>query len=260
MKSLRLIHVSTIAIAIFILCLLWQLPASVLEPLVLRASEGRLMLAASEGRVWQGRSSLFVRAAPAEAWQAAGEIAWDTRIQGAPDGQGMSGLPVPTLHLQQYGGAMQLVPTWHGLHVHVARWHLPLTAILACQQGLPVKGWGGTLVLEQSRIVQPWQGGQWQGEGVLYWREARTSLLESHWLGHYRLDWQQQEKGLSGQISTLEGVLQCQGQLVRPVGGRLQFTGTAKADGPHRALLEAPLRLLGEASGHDAYRIRWPAP
>lgn len=249
MKFSRLMIAGTV---MFMLCLLWQLPSSLLEPLVLQASQGRLRLAASTGRVWQGHASLFFRPAPAEPWQAAGEVRWRITWLDA-----RNHWPLPALDLQQHDGRMRLVPARDGLHVHVENWRLPLAALLPHQSLLPAGGWRGTLVLAQSRIVYPWQGGPWQGQGTLYWREARTVLLESRWLGHYRLDWQQQQ-GLSGQISTLEGDLQLQGQLAGPAGGPLQFSGTARAGGPHRALLEAPLRLLGEAASQDAYRIRWP--
>lgn len=237
--------------ALAVVAMVVEAPAALLASPIEAWCDGRCRLAGIEGRLWQGGADLWLRQGQARSgqrnwhdwqdWQAAGRLRW--RLDGSALGRGRLALVIGQGAVASE--AARIEAGLGGIAVTVDRLAAPAGPLLASLgEGMPTSGWGGHLLAENCTLRLDWTG-NWQGEGVLRWLDARTSLLESLALGDYRLAWRKPPDGAgSGDLSTERGDLALQGALT--VGERgPRFAGTAEAREAGRGRLEKYLRAVG---------------
>ncbi len=232
------------------LCVIPQLPASLMGEMLASQCQQRCRLALSEGSLWAGQGELYLRAGPNAPWQATGLLHWR--------GQWQNGLP--GLKIKLGGGEIDALLDSDGVQIRLHDIALPANALLS-QLGdkFPQTGWQGWIGLPQGQLSLK-RDGRWHSQGEIHWRNARTRLLEDAPLGDWQLHWQRpNDQALQGQLNTQGGELTLQGQLNWPGPGQaVQFDGQANATqgGP----LEKYLRAVG-VRGRDCggcYRLHWP--
>jgi general secretion pathway protein N len=238
------------------LALVLMAPATWLGFWVDHASHGRLLLANTQGTVWQGSAQLvlspFYKAPSTVALPA--PIHWQIWPIAGPTGMGLS--------LQLRADCCTPKPVnmlwWAGLEGgrfvledQVSQWPLHLlTGLGAPWNTLQPKGW---LVFktDNALIHKGAKGWQFDGELVLKVSDVSVSLSTLNPLGTYQL---KLRGGETAQLtlSTLGGALQLsgRGELHQM---RLTFSGQAGAAPTYEAALSNLLNLIGQRQGSKAY-------
>lgn len=226
-------------------------PARWLAQAVQSASQSRVQLVDTQGTVWTGSAQLVLAAGAGtqDSARLPGRVQWKLR----PALQGVQ-LAVQADCCMDTAWTWAATPAVAGLQLRSldgnaapSRWP---TAVLA-GLGTP---WNtlqlqGTLALTTQALVLQQQAGRWEMQGSLQLDAERmsTSLSTLKPVGSYRI-------ALNGgptptlDLSTLDGSLQLQGA-GRWVGGRLQFTGEARAAPDRVEALSNLLNIIGRRDG-----------
>lgn len=231
------------------LALLTQAPAAWLAQGLAQATQGRLLLTQTEGRVWRGGGQLVLTGGPGsrDGMVLPGRLHWTL----APAGLGLA------LHLRTdcchpaEATRLRLHFEGGGWHLSVDNGHSRWPAPLLSGLGTP---WNtlqpeGELALRTHDLRLQWHQGRLTMSGQLTLQAqhmaSRLSTLKP--MGSYQLQLQGGDvPGLS--LQTLEGALQLSGQ-GRWVGGRLRFDGEATASPGHEAALSNLLNIIGRRQG-----------
>ncbi|MBC7917543.1 MAG: type II secretion system protein N [Rhodoferax sp.] len=226
-------------------------PARWLAQAVQSASQNRLQLVDAQGSVWTGNAQLVLGAGigTQDTARLPGRVHWSLRpaLNGAQ-------LTVRADCCMDSAWTWAALPGFTGLQLRSldanaapSRWPSAVLAGL----GTP---WNtlqlqGTLALTTQGLVLQQQAGRWEMQGSLQLdaQHMSTSLSTLKPVGSYRLS-------LNGgptptlDLSTLDGSLQLQGA-GRWVGGRLQFTGEARATPDRTEALANLLNIIGRRDG-----------
>lgn len=233
----------------FLVALTCFAPASWLAASVAQATNGRVLLQAERGSVWDGSAQLVVTGGPGSHDAAAlpSRLSWHLR----PATGGLRLLLSAPCCLPQ-PLALSLRPQWAGGAVHVedgppSQWPAGLLAGL----GTP---WNtlqvdGDLQLSTRSLVLRWtrQRLQVEGQAELIAQRMASRLSTLRPMGSYRLT-------LSGGaapsllLDTLEGDLRLSGA-GQWVGSRLRFAGEASAAPEREAALANLLNIIGQRRG-----------
>lgn len=226
-------------------------PARWLAQALQGATQGRVQLADAQGTVWTGSAQLVLGAGAGthDSARLPGRVQWTLRpaLQGAQ-------LAVRADCCMDSAWSWLAAPGLAGLQLRSldgdtlpSRWPSAILAGL----GTP---WNtlqlqGTLALTTQGLVLQQQAGRWDIEGSLQLdaQQMSTSLSTLRPVGSYRLAF---HGGPSPtlDLSTLDGSLQLQGA-GRWVGGRLQFTGEARATPERTEALANLLNIIGRRDG-----------
>ena len=235
----------------FIATLSWA-PARWLAWGLNQASQGRVLLQAPRGTVWQGSAQLGLSggAGSRDLQALPGRVAWTL----APSAQGLAltlqadcCMTEPLqLHVTAGLGQWQL-----HLNDHQSQWPAGLLSGL----GAP---WNtlqaeGQLQLRTDALQLQWSAGrlQWQGLAELTARDMSSRLSTLRPMGSYRLTWLGTAPGTttpSLTLTTQAGPLRLNGQ-GQWLGQRLRFTGEAMADPGHEEALSNLLNIIGRRDG-----------
>ena len=232
---------------------LWA-PAQWLTWGLSQASQGRLVLQAPRGTVWQGSAQLGLSggAGSRDLQALPGRVAWTLQ----PSGSGLTltlqadcCMPTP-LQLRVSAGLGQ----W-GVQVddHQSQWPAGLLSGL----GAP---WNtlqpeGQLLWRTQALQLEWSAGrlQWQGLAELTARDLSSRLTTLRPMGSYQLQVMGKADNAPTatpqvRLSTLSGALQLKGQ-GQWLGERLRFTGEASAAEGQDAVLSNLLNIIGRRDG-----------
>lgn len=263
-------------------CVLFA-PAQWLATPLLRATQGRLVLANAHGTVWQGQGALVFSGGEGSLDRTAlpGHVTWQLRPawSGASTGPmqpsttgaapGAEATAGPGLALSVHMGccmqaplAVWWTPGWarHSLRVaaHQSTWPAALLAglgtpwnTLQLQAGLTLATPGLHLHVQGNRV-------HGQGMTTLDVTDASSRLSTIQPMGSYRFTWQWPQT-LPGDVAmsvdpsltlqTLQGALQLNGN-GQWVAGRLRFEGTAEAASGREEALTNLMNLLGRRQGN----------
>lgn len=238
--------------------LLWFAPARWLVSTVLALSDGRVVLAAAQGTVWQGSAQLAFSGGSGskDATALPGRVAWTLR----PAWQGMT-IQVNAPCCTPQGLTLQAAPRWGGLQLHLADAVSHWPAALLSGLGTPwntLQPEGDLQLTSQGLTLEVIEGrmnlaGAAQIEAVHL--SSRLSTLRP--MGSYRFS--VKGGGLGGgsgqaggvtrlQLETLEGGLLLSGS-GQWAGSRLRFEGTASAQPDREAALANLLNIIGRRDG-----------
>ena len=235
-----------------LVALLCFAPARWLAQAVQTATQNRVQLANAQGTVWSGTAQLVLGAGVGTQDSASlpGHVQWRLRpaLAGAQ-------LAVQADCCMDSAWTWIASPTLTGLQLRSldnntptpSRW--PSTVLAGLGTPWNTLQLQGTLALSTQGLVLQQRAGLWEIQGSLQLdaQQISTSLSTLKPIGSYRL-------ALQGgatptlDLSTLDGSLQLQGT-GRWVGGRLQFTGEAKAVPERTEALANLLNIIGRRDG-----------
>ena len=234
-------------------------PARWLADGLSRASNGRLLIAETQGTVWRGSGVLVLTGGPGsrDASVLPGRLAW--RL--SPSTAGGLGMVLHAAQACCLNGELALVfrPGWGRLQIElrpqpgwIGQWPSSWLGGLGTPWNTLQLG-GQLRLLSQGLSVDSVQG-RWRLNGSadleLQGMSSRLSTLPT--LGSYRLRLQADPAGAGGaalQLSTLEGALQLSGDGLWN-GNRMQLRGEARAASPaEEAALGNLLNIIGRRQG-----------
>jgi len=237
---------------------LWRAPASVLDPLVARFSEGRLRLADTSGTVWNGRARIVL----------ADVREVDDRSDGAVRASALlvPGMVVPGV----FSWAVSLSHLLTGeLQARIEHDSMSQSVVLSARPTVLQISAGSMLLpsLPLERLGSPWttirptgslaikwdaltvREGRFEGQVSLELSHAASALSPVRPLGAYRV----QVVGAGAQagvtMTTLNGPLVLEGTGNWNARSGLRFTAQAQAQEPEKQRLLPLLGLLGRREG-----------
>jgi len=237
-------------------------PASWLAQGLVVLSNGRLLLAESQGTVWNGDAVVVLTGGPGsrDARALPGRLKWGLR----PSGLGFK------LTLQQDccmpdPVAVVVKPGWARVKVSVL-----MQAVASAPPSLsgPIGHWpaswltglgtpfntlqlGGVVRLSSNALVVQWVQGRLRLEGPAHiaLHHVSSSVTTLDRLGSYRLDLMGDQEGrVNLSLMTMDGALQLSGQGQMGLGG-LRFRGEARANESERGALDNFLNIIGRRMG-----------
>ncbi|MGE0806932.1 MAG: type II secretion system protein N [Burkholderiaceae bacterium] len=230
--------------------LLLTAPASFVDLGLVRATDGRIRLAESDGTIWRGSGRLVladVTDQSAERRSVAGvavpgRVAWDVRLLPLLLGQvdaaiRIDGMAQPVRVQGSYdemriGGGALALPS-----VDLSRLGSPWNTLRP----------SGALSLQWENLTL--RGGALEGRARIELRDAASAMTPVKPLGSYRVDVIGRGRQADLGIQTLAGPLQLQGSGSFNTQGGLRFTAEASVDGDDQARLQSFLGLIGRREG-----------
>lgn len=230
-------------------------PASLVDGLFTRFTDGGLRLQQAEGSLWHGRGVLASRDASGRSLSPWLPLAWDL------DGSAMirarlswvfssSGTPVGRVEIGS--GGLEL----SGLQVRG-----PADAILSpIPHPLARAGWYGDLSIEAPGWSCP-PSGACTGEIRLLWRGARAALFPDRRFGDYQVQVTAQDGQFKYSLRTLAGEVVAQGNGEAGPGRGPSFHGSIAGDPEFLSRLPAIAGGAARPTGHPGqFEIHWPPP
>jgi len=219
-------------------------PASLLGRAIEHATDGRLVLAGSSGRIWAGRGTLLASRGSARVLLAWTVSPWD--VLGARLGGEL-----------RIGGAEPTSFMVTRRSVALGRIDAALPAALVAAALGPYDGYGiaGALRVRAERAVIDPDGGS--GRVYLEWNDAATSLIDVVPLGSYQVELEATRQGGTISARTRDGPLAIAGAGRWSAGGAaLQLS--VRARGEREQQLQAWLRTMTPQQADGSFRFVWP--
>lgn len=245
MKRWQLIAVGLGAYA---LGLAATVPASLLDAGLKQASEGRLRLNDTRGKLWSGTGQLEMRdrmQKPA----IVRNIAWTVRPLYLLRGQ----LRVE-FTLDQAVKPFPITLSLSQVEVAEADLSLPASALGLVESKLAPLGLTGDLMLHVNRLVVGRTA--MQGSAVLQWRGAGSAYTRISPLGDYELRLEGEGSSVRATLRTLQGPLQLDGKGAWTNGTRPAFLGNARIAPQERPQLAPLMRLIAMERGDGSFELQ----
>lgn len=229
-----------------------RIPAAWLAPAVERATGARWRVADTAGTVWRGGATLYTYDRTTGYWAATRAVQWHTlwrRLTG--------GVLASQLQFDD-GGTAQLTAGFNGWSLENVDATFPaaqLAVLLPSTVG--DYGWAGTLAARAGVFRCNWSRPVCAGQFDFGWNGAATVQIPGAPLGDYAIRVIAEGDALRFAVSTLRGRLHVTGA-GEVAGGRLRFTGEARANANNDVRLDSLLRVIGRpGSAPGRYLIEY---
>jgi hypothetical protein len=245
MKRLLIAALLLVALAATYLVML---PATWMDALLQRASQGAFAMTATSGSFWKGEGRLQALLPSGEAvtlvpvsWHVAAAellaLKLHIRAQSARDSK-----PVldATLGLDE-------------AHIQEGKLELPAALLGVLSPTLRAAALSGQIALQINDVR--FGGSQAAGKAQAYWKAAGSSLSRVRPLGNYLLDLNGAGKGLEFRLSTMGGPLTLNGSGGWIPGKRPDIRITATPEESARQDLAPLLRMLGRQTTPGTYQL-----
>ena len=237
-----------VGLAAYLLGLLVYAPATLIDAVLGRVSDGRVRLAEASGTLWSGTGLIEIRASGGKAGVAK-SIAWRFRPQSLLRGHLDCEI---RLDRSDREFPVAIYPT----RVELANATIAFPAMIL---GLAVPKLGplsltGEILIRIAHLSFGLGGSK--GHATLQWHDAGSALTAVSPLGDYQLNIASEAAGAKMRLSTLKGPLQIDGGGSWPAGGRLAFQATALVPRPYQGQLEPLLRLIAVERGQGRFALR----
>ena len=223
-------------------------PASLMDRVLARATDGRLRLMHTSGTVWHG-SGVFVSLSPdgrsAQPWLS-GTWASELDLTGASIGW----------RLEEAGQTVLRVTLGPaGMSVTRAALDAPLRALLdSLPSPIARAGWRGVLRIESNGVTCGWNQ-ECHGTARLTWLDAGVDLLPQQRFGDYEIDAEARGRLGSFEVNTLGGDIRIDGKGGWDAQGQPRFRG--QVSGPAAIVGRLPNVMDGYAfPTADPKRVR----
>lgn len=214
-----------LAPGIFLVALLWQAPATLIDLLVDRASGGVLRVAEAKGSIWSGQGLMIRAAQRSGRWIPQMPVSWSLDVPRLLDG-------LLAWKISSGGAGIAIVGV--GLRgIAASQVHLrgPTSMFVApFPRSVALAGWRGDMDVQATKFECTWHG-HCAGRMELQWNGASSDLLPGRMLGNYRLttDGRPGDE-LRFQLKTAEGAVGLQGDGTWRADGSISFRGTIKGE------------------------------
>jgi len=225
-----------------------MLPATWMDALLQRASQGSFAMTGTTGTFWRGEGSLQALLPSGEAvtlvpvsWHIAAaellSLKLHVRAQSTRD-------DTPVLNATLGPGETT---------IHEAKLELPAALLGVLSPTLREAVLSGQLALQVNELR--FDGGHASGKAQAYWKAAGSSLSRIRPLGNYLLDLNGKGSGMDFHLSTIGGPLTLTGTGGWIPGKKLDIRVTATPEESARQDLASLLRILGRETSPGTYQI-----
>jgi len=245
----RLLYVLA-GIGLYVACLIATAPAGMMEWMLPRLTDGRILLVQPEGGLWHGKArNLMVKTADGEL-RSMGSVNWEILLY-----------PLLKLELAakvevadgQNNSSGIIAAGFGKLRLRQMRATLPVSLLSEFMPTWQTWRPNGALNLRTDEFTFSQQGVR--GAAGLEWRNASLGLSQVNPLGEYRVNILGDQKIAQISVSTISGVLHLVGKGEWSKVDGLSFRGTALGDPSKKVELRDLLRLLGSEQSNDVYQI-----
>lgn len=237
-------------ISLYVASLIATAPAGMMEWLLPRLTDNRVLLVQPEGGLWQGKArNLLVKTADG-GLRSMGSINWEILF-----------FPLLKLELAvkvevadgQNNSSGIIAAGFGKLHLRQMKATLPVSLLAEFTPTWQTWKPNGALKLSTNEFTFSQQGVR--GAAELEWRNASLGLSQVNPLGDYRVNIQGDQKIAQINVSTISGVLHLVGKGEWSKNDGLNFRGTALGEPSKKVELRDLLRLLGSEQSNDVYQI-----
>ncbi len=223
-------------------------PASLLGASLQQATEGRLHLNDSRGKLWSGTGQLEMRdrmQKPA----IVRNIAWRVRPLYLLRGQ----LRIE-FTLDQAAKPFPLTLSLSQAEVAEADISLPAAALGLVESKLAPLGLTGDVLLHVNRLVV--KRAAMEGSALLQWRGAGSAYTRISPLGDYELRLEGEGSSVRATLRTLQGPLQLDGKGAWTSGARPTFLGNARIAPQERPQLAPLMRMIAMERSDGSFELQ----
>lgn len=238
------------ALGVFATALVALAPATLADPFLARASNGRLRLAEAQGSLWSGSGWIEVRDAEGRAGVAR-RLAWRM----LPAALLRASL-VAEIQFDQAAKPFPVTLSLSRIDVADAAIDLPATAL-----GLGLPRLAPFRLSGDLRVDIPHMSfgrDRVDGDARLQWRGAGSALTPVSPLGAYEMRFKASGPGMQVSLSTLEGPLQLDGNGTLSNSAPPSFVGTARVPAQNQEQLVPLFRLFAVERGAGIFELRLP--
>lgn len=241
--------------AIFVIAYLVTLvinaPASLLDQSLQYATQGRLALANASGTIWDGAASPALRQQTGR-YIALQPLHWNISALALFSGEIRGKLRWDEM---PQATAMDAVISHGEIELQHALIPLPASTLGEASPILAPAGITGQLQMRSERLVLSNRG--MEGVAIVDWQQAGSALSNITPLGDYRLTLNGNGENIGIALATISGVLQLQGEGNWRATRGLSFHGRARASGKNPESLAELLHHLGpeESPGVHGFNL-----
>jgi general secretion pathway protein N len=236
-----------IGLCAFVITLVVTAPATLVDAVLRRASDGRLRMAEAQGTVWSGSGQIEIRDEGGKNGIAR-RLAWRLLPESL-----LRGHLVCELSLAPSAGRFPVTLSWSGVEVENARLILPASALGLAEAKLVPLGLGGEVLIHTSRLSIARRS--IDGTATLQWRGAGSNLTSVSPLGDYELRLDGAGATVHAYLRTIEGPLRLDGKGSWTQGNRPAFAAMAQVAPQHQQALGPLLRLIAVDRGEGRFEL-----
>ena len=245
MKRWQLIAAGTF---MYLLLLIVLAPASMVDAVLKRASEGRLRIADTRGSLWSGSGQLQILDATHQAGMTK-NIVWQLQPAFL-----LRGHLACEIELDSNAKRFTVTVSRASIELADADIGVPAAILGIASPQLAPFGIGGDLIVHVANLMVG--NGHVQANGTVVWRAASSVLTRVSPLGDYELRFAQSGAVMTTVLRTLDGPLQIDGSGSWQQGARPAFDATARVSPQHREQLEPLLRMISVERGAGNYEFK----
>lgn len=211
-------------LAVFVLLglalVLLRLPASLMDPVVAAASDGRLRIAAAEGSFWRGSGTLATSDGRRQL-RAVRPVTWRF---------GTTGSALSFQFGEQGSALAQLLFSVSGTDLSGLDLDLPAALIAeAIPHPAARAGWRGNARFSAPAVACDWQG-RCNGELRITWRDAGVDIVPAQRFGDYLLTLRLVGDRIALELDTVTGSIRVAGRGELDRNGTGSFAGTVEGN------------------------------
>ncbi len=227
---------------------LFMLPATWMDAVLQRASQGTLAMTGVKGTIWRGEGSLQALLPSGEAVTLV-PVSWTIAV---------GELLALKLHITAKS-ARDNTPVLNAIfrsgetYIQDARLELPAALLGVLSPTLQAAALSGQLSLKVSEVR--YDSSHAAGKAHAYWKGAGSSLSRIRPLGNYLLDLNGQGNGLDFHLTTIRGPLTLTGSGSWHPGKQPNIQVTATPEASARQQLEPLLRMMGREVSPGTYKL-----
>jgi general secretion pathway protein N len=242
-------HLCAGGIVAYLLILVAGAPATLVDALLRRASDGALRLAEARGTVWSGAGHLEILDAGRNAGVGR-NLAWRLSPLSL-----LRGHLVCEMNLE--AGARPFAVTIFPARIELADADIRVPAAIVglAVPKLAALGLGGELLVHVTDLAIA-RGGV-QGNATVLWRGASSVHIPATALGDYELRYATSGNTVTAALRTLEGPLQLDGAGSWAIGASPAFGVAARVAPPQRAQLEPLLRMVAVERSPGNFELQY---
>lgn len=237
-------------IVLYVTSLIATAPAGVMEWMLARLTNDRILLVQPEGGLWHGKARNLMVKTDDGRLRSMGSVNWKILF-----------LPLLKLELalrvevvdEQDNSSGIIAAGFGKLRLRQMKATLPVSLLSEFMPTWQTWRPNGALNLRTEEFTISQQGVR--GAAELEWRNASLGMSQVNPLGDYRVNIQSDQKIAQISVSTISGVLHLVGKGEWSRSDGLSFRGTALGEPSRKAELRDFLRLLGGEQGNGVYQI-----
>jgi general secretion pathway protein N len=241
-------YLIAIGLLVYAVAVIATTPATLIDGILARASDGRFRLTEARGTLWSGTGQVEVREAGGRTGIAK-NLVWRLLPESL-----LRGRLICEVELDQSGKRFPVTISMSRIEIANAEINLPAAVLGLGVPKLAPLGLTGDVLL---RVVSlSLESKEMQGNATLQWRDAGSVLTTVSPLGDYELRLDGEGATVHAYLRTIEGPLRLEGKGTWVNGKNPVFLATASVPAQHQQQLAPLLRLIAVDRGEGSFELR----